>query len=80
MSKRINIGISDEFHSWLVAQAKESGIPVSSYATMLLNQARRDLEAKELTQVYMRQFAKLPPNLLSAELTRVAFDDSKQNE
>jgi hypothetical protein len=78
MSKRINIGISDEFHEWLVIQAKENGLALSAYATMLLNQARKNQENSQVIHEYMKQFASLPSEVLAAELAKLKDDDGEK--
>lgn len=80
MSKRINISLSDEYYDWLSSQAKENGIAVSAYATMLLNQAKKNIENTEVMQAYMKQFANLSPEILSSELAKFAGDENKKDE
>lgn len=80
MSKRINISLSDDYYDWLSSQAKESGIAVAAYATMLLNQAKKNIENTEVMQAYMKQFANLPPEILASELAKIAGDENKKNE
>lgn len=75
MPKRINISLSDDFYLWLSTQAKENGIPVSAYATMLLNQAKKNIENTETMQAYLKQFSNLPPEILAAELSRMASEE-----
>lgn len=80
MSKRINISLSDEYYDWLSSQAKENGIAVSAYATMLLNQAKKNIENTEVMQAYMKQFASLPSEVLASELAKIAGDENKKDE
>lgn len=80
MSKRINISLSDDYHEWLVSQAKENGLSVSSYATMLLTQAKKNIENTEVMQAYMKQFANLPPEVLASELAKIAGDENTEIE
>lgn len=69
-NKRLNIGTPDELYKWLVQAAKENGIAVSTYATLLLSQAKRNSENANAMQEYMRQFSNLPPEVLMAEFAK----------
>lgn len=80
MSKRINIGVSDGYYEWLALRAKENGLSVSSYATMLLAQAKKNIENTEVMQAYMKQFASLPSEVLASELAKIAGDENKKDE
>lgn len=75
MSKRINIGVSDEVYEWLSSQASENGIAVSAYATMMLNQSKRNMEAQKELSAMMGTFAKLPPELIAEEMKKMSLEN-----
>ena len=44
MTKRINVSLSIELYEWLVIEAKKTGLPVSTMATVLLTEAKKTRE------------------------------------
>lgn len=44
MSKRINITLSDDFMVWLESESEKAGIPLATFATLLLNESKRNRE------------------------------------
>lgn len=61
MSSRLNISVSDDLRMWLEKQAESSGISMSAFATMLLNEARRNRELQFLSNDMMKFFGSLTP-------------------
>lgn len=73
MASRLNISVSDDMRKWLEEQAKMSGIPMSSFATMLLNEARRYRDMTGITDKIL-----LFMNTLSADEREAFFSGRKK--
>ena len=65
-TKRINIGLSDELYSWLASESEKNGIPVSTYGTMLITQAKKNAENTEHMMSVFDVMKKMTPEQLAA--------------
>lgn len=73
-SKRINIGLSDELYSWLASEAEKNGIPVSTYGTMLITQAKKSAENTEHIMSVFDVMKKMTPEQLAEVMSNSAAE------
>lgn len=78
-TKRINIGLSDELYSWLASESEKNGIPVSTYGTMLITQAKKNAENTEHMISVFDVMKKMTPEQLTEVLQKSSAEMAQLN-